>query len=130
MNYLNIFCSKLLVFCNPNCLLLLIKKIYDQDKNKTIELFSLHLGHDGGNDMAVYMSLFADGCAAVVVSGEYGSNTKDKWSIEGNYSYLIPESATAITMGLMEKGLTGTLEPRVPNVIQKKNKIFSSRFAV
>ena len=90
----------------------------------SLELFSLHLGHDGGNDMAVYMSLFGDGCAAVVVSGEYGSNTKDKWSIEGNYSYLIPDSATAITMGLMEKGLTGTLEPRVPNVIQKKMKGF------
>ena len=56
-----------------------------------LELFTFHTGDDEGNEMAVYMSLFADGCAAVVLSGDYGNIAKDKWAIEGSYSYLIPD---------------------------------------
>ena len=31
-----------------------------------LELFTFHAGHDEGNDMAVYMSLFGDGCGIVI----------------------------------------------------------------
>ena len=54
-----------------------------------LELFTFHTGDDEGNEMAVYTSLFADGCAAVVLSGDYGNIAKDKWAIEGSYSYLL-----------------------------------------
>ena len=99
-----------------------------------LELFTFHTGHDEGNDMAVYTSLFGDGCAAMVLSGEYENNAKDKWAIEGNYSYMIPDSANAITMSLMDKGLTGTLDVKVPKVIQKNMKAFmegyNSKFGI
>ena len=89
-----------------------------------LELFTFHTGHDEGNAMAVYMSLFGDGCAAVVLSGEYQYNAKGKWAIEGNYSYMIPDCPNALTMSLMEKGLAGTLDVKVPSIIQKNMKEF------
>ena len=58
----------------------------------------------------------------MVSSGEYENNAKDKWAIEGNYSYMIPNSSKAITISLMDRGLTGTLDVKVPKVIQKNLK--------
>ena len=93
-----------------------------------LELFTFHTGDDEGNEMAVYMSLFADGCAAVVLSGDYGNIAKDKWAIEGSYSYLIPDCPKGITMNLMERGLTGTLDVNVPNIIQGNMKKFIGEY--
>jgi len=94
----------------------------------SLEMFSFHVGNGtGGNDFAVYTSLFADGCAAVVVSGEYGEKAEGKWAIDGNYSYLIPECSNLINMNLMEKGLTGTLNNTVPSVIEKQMPGFMER---
>ena len=93
-----------------------------------LELFSLHIGKDEGNDMAIYTSLFADGCAAMVMSGEYGDNLNGKWVVEGNYQYLLENSENAITMGLFERGLFGTININVPNIIKKRMKEFMDRF--
>lgn len=91
-----------------------------------LELFSFHTGQCEGKDMAVYMALFADGCAAVVLSGDY--ETKESWAIEGNHSYLIPDSSTDITMSLMERGLAGTLDVKVPKIIQANMKKFMETY--
>jgi predicted naringenin-chalcone synthase len=91
-----------------------------------LELFTLHTGKEEGNDMAIYTSLFADGCAAMVMSGEYGEN--GKWAVEGNYQYLLENSKDAITMGLFERGLFGTINNNEPNIIKTKMKEFMDRF--
>ena len=64
----------------------------------------------------------------MVLSGEYENNIKDKWALEGNYSYMIPDSANAATINLMHKGLTGTLDVKLPGIIQKNMKAFMEGF--
>ena len=100
----------------------------------SLEMFSFHIGKGNEKDEAVPTSLFSDGCAAVVMSGEYGKKAEGKWVIEGNYSYLIPDSSTAIMVNLMDKGIVGTLESKLPSVVKKElpgfMKCYYSKFGI
>jgi prepilin-type processing-associated H-X9-DG protein len=87
-----------------------------------VELCSLQWAYGADPGKLVANALFADGSAsAVVAAGGHGSEGGGGggWEIEDFSSYLIPESADAMTWNLGDHGFEMTLSPGVPEIIRK-----------
>lgn len=84
-----------------------------------VELCSLHFAYGWDEEMLVANTLFADGSASVVGHGGPAPSTDDGWTIRGHGSYLMPDSAEAMTWGIGDHGFRMTLSPRVPEAIRE-----------
>ncbi len=82
-----------------------------------VELCSLHFAYGWDEEMLVANTLFADGSASVVGFAEGRSPAEDAWSVRGHGSFLMPDSAEAMTWAIGDNGFRMTLSPRVPEAI-------------
>lgn len=82
-----------------------------------VELCSLHFAYGWDEEMLVANTLFADGSASVVGHGGPDHTTPGGWTIRAHGSFLMPESAEAMTWGIGDHGFRMTLSPRVPEAI-------------
>ena len=85
-----------------------------------VELCSLHFAYGWDPDMLVANSLFADGAAAAVGrSGECAGPTGDPWRVAATGTFLMADSADAMTWRIGDHGFRMTLSARVPELIQE-----------
>ena len=97
-----------------------------------VELCSLHQHYGWHPDKIVSNSLFGDGAAAVICSSgpaltsapsihETGADSirGSVWRLVANGSWLIENSADAMTWRIGNNGFEMTLSPRVPDLIQR-----------
>jgi predicted naringenin-chalcone synthase len=84
----------------------------------SVELCSLHFQYGWDPNRIVSNSIFADGAGAIVGTGDGGDNP-DCWRILGNGSYLVPNSADAMTWKIGDHGFDMTLSARVPDLIDR-----------
>ena len=89
------------------------------------ELCSLHFQYGRKNDDLLANALFADGAAAVVLSGkragEPAANNGDdasKCRLKASTSYLLPQSRDAMTWQIGDHGFHMTLSSAVPGLIE------------
>ncbi len=89
-----------------------------------VELCSLHFAYGWDPDMLVANSLFADGAAAAVgrvqetSQGEAGQG--DPWRVVGTGTFLMADSAEAMTWRIGDHGFRMTLSARVPELIEER----------
>jgi predicted naringenin-chalcone synthase len=81
-----------------------------------VELCSLHFQYGPDPDKAVANALFADGAAAAVVGGLPGPG---RWGIASAASYLVPDTADAMTWRIGDHGFEMTLSPDVPEILRE-----------
>lgn len=93
-----------------------------------VELCSLHFAYGWDPDMLVANSLFADGAAAAVGRGAptgttgvrtHGSAGRGSWRIEATGTFLMADSADAMTWRIGDHGFRMTLSARVPELIEE-----------
>ena len=78
-----------------------------------IELCTLHFQETGDLEQMLSFLIFADGCAAALVTGE-----ADGVALDGFRTLLIPETRDLITWTIRESGFDMVLSGGVPNAIQ------------
>jgi prepilin-type processing-associated H-X9-DG protein len=81
-----------------------------------VELCSLHYHYGWDPDRLVANALFADGSAAMILSGSPNC-VDDGWKLVGSGSCLIPDSEDAMTWRLANHGFIMSLSARVPELI-------------
>jgi len=81
------------------------------------ELCSLHFRYGGDLGQTITNALFADGAAALVASSS-SSEHSSVWSVVANGSYVVPNSADAMTWRIRDHGFEMTLSPEVPALIK------------
>ena len=89
----------------------------------SVELCSLHLAYGSDPDDLVANVIFGDGAAAVVgtgvgTSGPGASRPDGAWTVAANGTYLLPDSADAMSWRIGNHGFRMTLSARVPDLIQ------------
>jgi predicted naringenin-chalcone synthase len=82
----------------------------------SVELCSLHYHYGDNPQQLVANALFADGAAALVVSGRPSGNSS-AWEIAGCGSCLLPNADGAMTWRIGDHGFEMTLAPDVPGLI-------------
>lgn len=83
-----------------------------------VELCSLHYAYGWDPEMLVANALFADGAAAVVGWGSEGPAAPDgAWHLAGSGSWVMPDSAEAMTWRIGDHGFRMTLSAAVPDLI-------------
>ncbi len=105
-----------------------------------VELCSLHHQYTDDPQQIVANSLFADGAAAAIVRATSpdtkvessadskadrdggGQAGKRSWKLRANGSYLIPDSAEAMSWRIGDNGFTMTLSAQVPEIIKTQLK--------
>ncbi len=106
------------------------KMICDSSENSNVvivctELCTLHFQKEFTEDNAASSLLFADGCAAVLVSNTL--KTKNALSLRGFYSHVEQKGKSAMAWQLSSKGFLMTLSGYVPQLIQEDiNALVSS----
>lgn len=80
------------------------------------ELCTLHFQTEGTLEEAVVNSLFADGCAAAVLSGEARAGTLD---LVATHALMDDDSLGDMTWEIGDTGFAMTLSSRVPKVIAR-----------
>jgi len=93
----------------------------------TVELCSLHFSYGFEPQRIVANALFADGAAAAVMGhatpgtrgGGDSTETAPPLDLRGTGSYLLPDSADAMTWRIDDHGFVMTLSPRVPDCIAR-----------
>lgn len=89
----------------------------------SLELCSLHFQYGWNPEQVVSNSLFADGAGALVVGGRRergagGGERCDPWNMTSGGSYLLPDSADAMTWRVGDHGFQMTLSPEIPGLIE------------
>lgn len=85
------------------------------------ELCSVHFQYGWEPDQIVANSLFADGAAALVVMNKDHSNEDISLAtLRGSGSYLLPDSAEAMTWRIGDHGFVMTLSAQLPVVIEEQ----------
>jgi alpha-pyrone synthase len=85
-----------------------------------LELSSVNAVFDEGINDVIIHSIFADGCAAMVI----GANTEsqamgtDKILIKDRLSYLVENTQDGITLGIKDNGITCQLSRQLPEYIE------------
>jgi predicted naringenin-chalcone synthase len=83
-----------------------------------VELCSLHCHYGTDPQKMIGNAIFSDGCAAVV-GVPHAAGQADSWKIIGTGSFLIPDSADAMTWTIGDHGFEMTLSKRVPSLIAR-----------
>jgi predicted naringenin-chalcone synthase len=79
-----------------------------------VELCSLHFAYGWDPEMLVANTLFADGAAALVGRG----GEDEGWSVRASGTFLMPDSAEAMTWRIGNHGFRMTLSAQVPERIR------------
>jgi predicted naringenin-chalcone synthase len=85
------------------------------------ELCSLHLAYGSDPNDLVANAIFGDGAAAVVGAGAAvpePSGLAAEWTVAANGTYILPDSADAMSWRIGDHGFRMTLSARVPDLIQ------------
>lgn len=80
-----------------------------------VELCTIHLAYGSDPGKMVANAIFADGSAAAVIGS---SDIAGGWSLRDTSSFLIPETAGAMTWKIGDHGFEMTLSPGVPRMIR------------
>lgn len=83
-----------------------------------VELCSLHYQYGWDPQQMVANSLFADGAAAMVATGEWLTRG-ECWRVIGCGSHLMPDSEDSMTWRIGDHGFQMTLSPQVPDLIRQ-----------
>ena len=83
-----------------------------------VEVCSIHFQYGWSPDLVVANALFADGAAAVVVSGR-PRDGRAAWQVSASGSILFEDSADDMTWRIGDHGFAMTLSSRVPGAIQR-----------
>ncbi len=83
-----------------------------------VELCTLHMHHDARRDRVVANALFADGAAAMVVTGAEGSCTG--WRVVSTASRLIEGTRDAMAWRIGDHGFEMTLGEGVPGIVRER----------
>lgn len=85
-----------------------------------IDLASPHASFGGGINEAVLHAIFADGAAAIVLTGVRRSEVKaGQVTIDGHFSHLFEGSLDGILLKCHSKGVTCVLSKYLPNYIKQ-----------
>lgn len=84
-----------------------------------VELCTLHFYYGWDAEKIVANSLFADGAGALVGSATGSDGNGAGWTVAANGSYLMPDSADAMTWNIGDHGFHMTLSARVPALIDE-----------
>ena len=85
----------------------------------SIELCSLHFQYGWDADRIVSNSLFADGAGALVARFAAGSDGgADEWTMTRGGSFLLPDSADAMTWRIGDHGFQMTISAQIPDLIE------------
>lgn len=82
-----------------------------------VELCTLHFFYGWDAEKIVANSLFADGAGALV--GVADGGPEDAWSVAASGTFLMPDSADAMTWKIGDHGFHMTLSARVPDLIRR-----------
>lgn len=100
--------ARAFVEADPNAVVLLC----------AVELCSLHQQYGWNPQQVVANALFADGAAAVVVTGrESDSDDKHVPALMGNGSCILPDSQEYMSWRIQDHGFEMTLSPQLPELI-------------
>jgi len=86
-----------------------------------VEISSVHTTFDDNVNDAILHAIFADGCAAAVISGEkFGSKAaKGKFGIVDTHGWLMEGTEDGITLSINENGISCVLSKYLPQYIAK-----------
>lgn len=79
-----------------------------------VELCSLHFQFGWQTDYLLANSLFSDGAAALLLTSKDGSGA---WRLAASGSYIVPDSASAMTWSIGDHGFAMTLSSAVPTLV-------------
>jgi predicted naringenin-chalcone synthase len=82
-----------------------------------VELCSIHHQYAADPQQVVANALFSDGAAAIV--GMADNSTTETWRLAGQFSRLLPETATLMAWRIGDNGFDMRLSPHVPAVIKQ-----------
>ena len=83
-----------------------------------VELCSLHLAYGSDPDDLVANAIFGDGAAALAGAGPSTPASVSEWTVAANGTFLLPDSADAMSWRIGDHGFRMTLSARVPDLIQ------------
>lgn len=86
-----------------------------------VEISSVHTTFDDNVNDAILHAIFADGCAAAVISGERpgASAAKGKFGIVDTQGWLMEGTEDGITLSINENGISCVLSKYLPQYIAK-----------
>ena len=85
-----------------------------------VEISSVHTTFDDNINDSILHAIFADGCAAAVISGETKATApKGTLAIVDDYAWLMEGSEDGITLSVNANGISCTLSKNLPNYIAK-----------
>ncbi len=84
----------------------------------SVELCTLHMSYDWDPDTLVANSLFGDGAAALVGVRPGDGVSGSSWRLAASGTFLLPESADAMTWRIGDHGFRMTLAATVPHIIK------------
>jgi len=85
-----------------------------------VEISSVHTTFEDNINDAILHAIFADGCAAAVISGETKATApKGTLAIVDDYAWLMEGSEDGITLSVNANGISCTLSKNLPNYIAK-----------
>lgn len=90
-----------------------------------VEICSLHHQYTDDPQQIVANSLFADGAAAAIVRAKPAAadeGSAKRWNLIASGSYLIPNTADAMSWRIGDNGFTMTLSAQVPEIIKTQLK--------
>jgi alpha-pyrone synthase len=95
-----------------------------------LELSSVNAVFDDSINDVIIHSIFADGCAAMVVGASTTSQAidTDKILIKDRLSYLVENTQDGITLGIKDNGITCQLSRQLPEYIQNGIEPVIDRF--
>ena len=84
-----------------------------------VELCTLHLGYSWDPQTVVANALFADGAAAAVGVGASHGAASTGWRVAATGTFLLPDSADAMSWKVGDHGFRMTLSAAVPDLSQR-----------
>lgn len=86
-----------------------------------VEISSVHTTFDDNVNDAILHAIFADGCAAAVISGETPGSpaAKGKFGIVDTHGWLMEGTEDGITLSINENGISCVLSKYLPQYIAK-----------
>jgi alpha-pyrone synthase len=92
-----------------------------------VELCSLHYHYGWDPQKIIANALFADGAAALV-GVPAAAAPPGTWRVAGSGSYLVPDTADAMTWTVGDHGFTMTLAKKVPSIIARNLRPWLERW--
>ncbi|CAM9335540.1 unnamed protein product [Hapterophycus canaliculatus] len=94
-----------------------------------VELSSVHTTFDDNINDAILHAIFADGCAAAVLTGATKAECpKGTLAIVDNHAWLMEGTEDGITLAIKPNGITCTLSKFLPQYIAKNIAFFADGF--